>query len=157
MRSVLAVAVVALIACGKSEAATNKKPTATGATSAAPAAAPAGHAEGDNYKIDTSSSCSGSDCTITIRLEALGGYHINDSYPYKFKTNPADGVTYKTADGVFGRASGHFSKDSATVATVKVEFTATKSTTVTGTFKMSVCSDDNCQLEQPDLSIDVSR
>jgi hypothetical protein len=149
----------AIAGCGKSEAATNNQKNGASTTTAksAPAAAPAKHVEGDNYKIDTSSSCGGDGCTATIRLEAQGGYHINDNYPYKFKANPADGVTYKNSDGQFGKASGDFAKESEKVANVTVRFTASKSTTLTGTFKMSVCSDDNCQLEQPELSIDVSK
>lgn len=113
--------------------------------------------DGDNFKVEGSASCAGDECTASIRLEAKGDYHINDSYPYKFKAKEADGVTYKTSDRIFGKHTGDFNKDDEKHATLKVRFNASKDATITGTFKMSVCSAANCQLEQPELSIDVHK
>jgi hypothetical protein len=138
-------------ACSKSNAATS----APSGSAKAASASPMSHVDGNNYAVDTASSCSANDCTATITLKAQGGYHINDDYPYKFKAQPIDGVAYKTADGTFGKTTGDFAKVDATTATVTVRFTAQKSTTINGTFKLSVCSQDNCQIEQPELSIDV--
>lgn len=118
--------------------------------------------KGNNFVVQaTSATCKkGEECTMTLRLEAQGAYHINDSYPYKFTPGTKDGKPL--SDGVeftkdaFSKSAGDFKKEGEKLATLTVKFkpTAPKGKIV-GTFKMSVCSEQNCQLEQQEVSVDV--
>jgi hypothetical protein len=153
---------VSIWACDKAAAST---PAASDiAAASAPAAT---HIDGNNFKVDTSvSDCTaGSECTGTVRLEALGGYHINDTYPYKLTVAGAEGG--KTPDGVellgkdpankavFGKNNGDFEKQAEKVAVVTVRFKAPKGKVAfAGKFKLSVCSEANCQLDQADVSFE---
>ena len=138
----------------------SKDPAPTQSTATAPAAKPSAHVTGDNFKVDTQSTCASGECTATIRLEATNAFHINDAYPYKFKGDPAEGITYEGKDSsgpdVFTKGAGDFAKQSEKVAVMTVKMKAAKAQTVTGVFKMSVCSEANCQLEQPQVAIDVA-
>jgi hypothetical protein len=143
------------------------KAAASGAATAdiVQAAAPLGHVDGNNYKVDTSvgDCAAGAECTGTIRLEALGAYHINDTYPYKFTVFGPDAGSATSSGlellgkdpnnrGVFGKNTGEFEKQGEKVAVVTVRFKAPKGPVAfAGRFKMSVCSEANCQLEQADL------
>ena len=130
----------------------------------ATAALAAGHIDGKNFTLDaTPGACSvGGECTVTLKLEATGEYHINKSYPYKFKAADAAGVEYlgKDASGknVFSKTAGDFAEVGEKVATMTVKFKpAAKGTvTIAGTYKMSVCSAQNCQLEAQDVSVPVT-
>lgn len=143
------------LSCGKDSAAASAIALA--------ATPPSSHIDGNNYKLDaTASDCTvGAACVATIRLEALGGYHINASYPYKFKAQAAPGVEFLGQDAsdrhVFSKASGDFSVTGEKVAAMVVRFrtSAKGKLTIAGTYKMSVCSDANCQLEQPGVAFDV--
>jgi hypothetical protein len=147
-------ALVTLAACSKDA------PASTGSSGSAPAGKPAAHITGDNYKVDTSSTCASGECTATIRLEATNQFHINEAYPYRFKANPQDGVTFEGKDtaaaNVFSKEAGDFARQTEKVAVMTVKLKADKPQTVTGVFKMSVCSAANCELEQPDVAIDVA-
>jgi hypothetical protein len=142
------------------------KATATSASAdITQAAVAATHVEGNNYKVDTKvADCTaGAECTATIVLLALGAYHINDTYPYKFTVSGADGgggvdgLEFLGKDpanrGVFGKSNGDFEKQAEKVAALTVRFKARQGAIAfTGRYKMSVCSEQNCQLEQADLS-----
>ena len=56
----------------------------------------------------------------------------------------------------FSKAGGDFKKDGEKTGTMTVKFkpTAAKGKIV-GTYKMSVCSEQNCQLEQQEVAVDV--
>jgi hypothetical protein len=149
--------ILAVVAgCSKeSEAATSREQ--------APVAALQAHVDGNNFKIDaTSAGCkAGAECTITMRLEATGEYHINDNYPYKFKANDAAGVEFLGKDGagknVFSKTAGDFVKEGEKVGVMTVHFKpAAKGTvTVAGVYKLSICSNANCLLEQANVSVPV--
>src|SRR3954464_3015804 len=68
---------------------------------AATAAIAGAHVDGKNFTLDaTPGACTaGSECTVTVKLEATGEYHINKSYPYKFKAVDVSGVEYLGKDG----------------------------------------------------------
>ncbi len=128
----------------------------------APALVGAKEIKGNNFVLQaTTGACKkGEECTLTLRLEAQGAYHINDSYPYKFTPGKKDdkslseNVEYVKEN--FSKSGGDFKKDAEKVATMTVKFkpTATKAKIV-GTYKMSVCSEQNCQLEQQEIQLEV--
>ena len=123
---------------------------------------------GDNFVLIASfpDACKvGADCTLTLRLEAQGAYHINDSYPYKFtptidtkdkKVDPPKCENVEFGKEQFSKANGDFKKDGEKTGTLTVTFkpTAPKGKIV-GVYKMSVCSEQNCQLEVKPITLDV--
>ena len=103
--------------------------------------------------VDPSGACKAkSECTVTLRLEALGEYHINDSFPYKF-TGDA-GVPWKKA--AFSKADGDFVKTAEKTGQMTVKFSPEKAgkATVAGTFKFSVCSAANCKVDSKTVTFD---
>jgi hypothetical protein len=147
------------LACGKASAATTRT---TGAD--APPAAGA-HVDGNHFKLDAAPAgdCKvGAECSIAIKLEAQGDYHINQQYPYKFKANDAAGVEFLGTDAagknVFSKGAGDFKIDGEKTATMNVRFKVAQKGTanIGGTYKISVCSAQNCQLEQQDMSVAVA-
>jgi hypothetical protein len=165
-RSLLLVAAAALASlaagCGKpSEAATRSDVAA-----AAPAGGSCGHAVcGGNYFIDATppAACPVNEpCAVAIKLVATGDFHINDEYPYRFKADEAAGVEFLGTDGggknVFSKTAGDWQKTDAKsgVVTVKLKATQGGPKTIAGTFKLSVCSAQNCLLEQPQVSTSVA-
>jgi hypothetical protein len=161
-----ALALIAPAACDKATAASVSASADIGAHGGNSAAAPATHVDGNNYKLDTKvGDCTvGAECTATIRLEALGAYHINDTYPYKFTVFGPDGggggglelLGKDPANrGVFGKSNGDFEKQTEKVAVLTVRFKAGAGRfVIAGRYKLSVCSEANCQLEQADLSFE---
>jgi len=93
-----------------------------------------------------------------VKLTALGDFHVNDEYPYRFKANDVPGIDYAGTDamgkGVFSKPAGDWKKADAKSGVMTVKFTPREKgdKTITGTFKMSVCSAANCLLEQRELS-----
>lgn len=118
--------------------------------------------KGNNFVLTaaTASCKKGEECALTLRLEAQGAYHINESYPYKFtpgkKDDKALSENVEFVKENFSKAGGDFKKEGEKVATLTVRFkpTAAKGKIV-GTYKMSVCSEQNCQLEQQEIALDV--
>jgi hypothetical protein len=143
------------------------KAAAPAATSADKAAAPpplvpaSTRLAGKNFTLDVASPGCRVElpCVVTLRLAAAGAYHVNKEYPYKFIAAAAPGVQYlgKGDASTFSRASGDFHEDGEKAATMTVRFkpTATGQARVSGTFKMSVCSAENCQIETQAVSLAV--
>ncbi len=128
------------------------------------------HIDGKNYKIDTAQSgdCAmGSECHVTVRLSAQGDYHINGEYPYKLKANGTN-IEFLGTDAAgkntFSKSAGDFVADPTVggapakggTMTIKFKPSAKGQATITGTFKMSVCSAQNCQLETQEISTTVT-
>jgi hypothetical protein len=118
--------------------------------------------KGNNFVLQaTTGACKkGEECTLTLRLEAQGAYHINDSYPYKFtpakKDDKALSENVEFVKDTFTKAAGDFKKDAEKVGTMTVRFKpAAAKGKIVGTYKMSVCSEQNCQLEQQEITLDV--
>lgn len=91
----------------------------------------------------------GETCTALVTVEAKGGYHINDKYPYRFKlSEPPAGVSYPKA--VVGREDGTFTEKK---AVLRVPFVATNAgeAKVGGTLSFSVCSDEKCLIDKQAL------
>ncbi len=97
---------------------------------------------------------------MTLRLTAAGEYHVNKEYPYKFIATAAPGIQFLgTGDAsTFSRAAGDFREEGEKAATMTVRFTPTAAgeAHVSGTYKMSVCSAENCQIETPTVSLAVT-
>jgi len=141
--------------------------TTAAVAASAPAPAPvalkpaASHLTGKNFVLDAASPGCRVDtpCTMTLRLAAAGEYHVNKEYPYKFIAAAAPGVQFLgSADAnTFSRAAGDFREDGEKAATLTVRFkpTATGEARVSGTYKMSVCSAENCQIETPTITLAV--
>ncbi len=143
-----------------------------GASSAAPVqakVAPVGGqvAKGNNFAInaDLVGVCkAGAECKVDLKLQAGDGYHVNKEYPYKFKANDVAGVDYTGTDAsgknVFSKAAGDFRIDpkDEKIGYLTVHFKPAKAgaVSITGTFKLSVCSAQNCQLETSEITIPVT-
>ena len=161
-----AAAAVLAIATGCKDSSANQSGSA--AQGSAQANAPAGqsHIDGKNYKIDAKQvgdCAAGTECKVAVRLEAQGDYHINAEYPYKLKAD-APGVEFLGTDAAgkntFSKSAGDFvtepgSPPKAGTMTVKFKPGAKGNVTINGTFKMSVCSAQNCQLETQEVSAPV--
>jgi hypothetical protein len=149
---------------GPSEAATTRgDPAPTRALS--PTGDCSGHAACTaNFFIDVivPSGCAAqATCTIALKLVATGDYHVNDEYPYRFKADEVSAVRFEGADGagknVFSKLAGDWQKSDAKSGVMSVKFTPLEKGTVAiaGTFKLSVCSPENCLLEQRKVSASV--
>lgn len=118
---------------------------------------------GSHFTLDVASpGCvSGSACVVTVRLEASGGFHINKDYPYKLALNAAPNVEFLGSDpassSTFSKSAGDFVINEEHVSTMTARFkpTAAGTANVSGVYKMSVCSESNCQLEQMKIALDV--
>jgi hypothetical protein len=120
---------------------------------------------GTNYFVDADSAAScdvGSACSARISLVAVGEYHINDDYPYKFVADSTAGVAFRGTDAagpnVFSKAANNWSRHDEKTGTMAVTFSPTErgSKQIGGVFKFSVCSAQNCQLEHIPVSVTVA-
>jgi len=119
-------------------------------------------AKGPNYVVEGGGECkANTDCTVQITLTAKNGFHVNNDYPYKFKADEVAGVEYQGRDAggknVFSKAQGDFkieSKEKGSL-TIKLKVAKPGEVKLTGKFKLSVCSDQNCQMDTADLAIPV--
>lgn len=114
---------------------------------------------GDHFALDLASSgCkAGAECTLTIKLAVEGEFHINKEYPYRFVATETPGVEFlgKPDRNKFTKDGGDFvaSGEKAATMTVKFKPASAGKTKIAGTYKMSVCSADQCQIEEPSLEL----
>lgn len=126
-----------------------------------PPAKPVGsRVSGSHFVIDFTApgDCKvGARCNAAITLRATEGYHINDGYPYKFIANDANADFLGKEGKTFSKSGGEFAKTSPTTAQMSVPFQGKSAGTVnvSGTFKMSVCSESNCQIESQAVALAV--
>ena len=104
------------------------------------------------YRVDAGPElpcATGTTCEARLQLTALGDYHINKDYPFKFIGEPST----LSLDG-----DASFALTDAKHGTLTIPFkpTAAGPQTLTGVFKLSVCSDDTCEIEKPTLSFAVA-
>ena len=138
-RELLLIAVVAAAGCARCSK-----------SESAPAGAPL--ASKPFYRLDAgprTPCASGSTCEAHLVLTALGDYHVNKDYPFKFIGDAAPAVT---VDG-----TGTFALDDAKHGTLTIKFrpAAAGTAKLAGQFKLSVCSDDTCEIETPQLELTV--
>lgn len=145
-------------------------PSATAATSAPPLASavpgPVQYAStsagGDHFAVAVSARTEcpvGMECSGTITLTANGGYHINDEYPYRFLVDASPAVDWLTSDGKgFGKTTGELKKTSATTAEVAFRYRGKQAgaARLSGTYKLSICSEANCQVETVPLAVGIT-
>jgi hypothetical protein len=158
----LATATVGISACSRDGSSGH----GAGATSAPAAGGDCGHTScGSNFFVDAvpPADCAvGANCTIALTLVATGAYHINDEYPYKFKADDAPRVAFQGSDpagpNVFSKSASNWQKTGPQKGTMSVVFQSTEkgAKNIAGIFKFSVCSEQNCQLEQATLTTPVS-
>ena len=168
---VLAVpAVLGLLALSSAGCSRDGRSSVSGApadTAKAPAPrADCGHAVcGSNFFIDTSTAgdCAvGAACAVTLKLTATGEFHINQDYPYKFRADDAAGLEFLGTDmagkATFSKAAANWqtADEKSGVMTVAFRPSTGGAKAVAGTFKLSVCSAQSCQLEQSQVSTAVA-
>lgn len=99
----------------------------------------------------------GAECAARIELVALAGYHVNKEYPYKFTAASSKDVEYLGKDpagtSVFTKSAGDYAAAGDERANMAVRFRPKVSgkVDVEGTYKFSVCSEQNCQIESAEL------
>jgi hypothetical protein len=138
-RELLLIAVVAASGCARCSS-----------SDSAPAGAPL--ASKPFYRLDAgppTPCASGSTCEVRLVLTALGDYHVNKDYPFKFVGDPAPAIP---VDG-----NGTFAIDDARHLTMTIRFrpAAAGTARLAGQVKLSVCSDDTCEIETPRLELAV--
>jgi hypothetical protein len=112
------------------------------------------------YTIDTATvgECkAGAECTATITITAKGDYHVNDTYPFKFTAANAGGVELHGSGGnVF--TGGDFARQGKTVGVMTVKFkpAAKGNVSITGTYKICICTDKICQPTSTPVTINVN-
>jgi hypothetical protein len=94
----------------------------------------------------------GQPASIEITVDAKGGYHPNEKYPYKFKPAAAPGVRYSSP--VFSTEAVKLEPQRATL-TVSFTPEGKGDRTVAGLFAFSLCSADQCLIEKRDLALHV--
>lgn len=125
----------------------------SGARSAgAPAAAAAPLAGKEFYRIDSTPSApcaAASICEVRLQLTALGDYKVNRDYPFKFVPQPSAAVRWEDP--------GTYTHESATSGVLRLRFRAEQPGTsqLTGVFKLSVCTEAVCEIEEPTIVISV--
>lgn len=92
-----------------------------------------------------------SPCQVDLVLTALGEHHVNEKYPTKFVLDN-DNAAHLT------ELSGSFKLERATVGIWSLFVRASKpgKYTLKGTFKLSACTDENCEIESPQIAFDVT-
>ena len=153
-----ALVATSLVACKKDE------PSAGATSGAALGKSPVSKVDDPHFSIVIAPDglcTAGTECVVKIELDALGGYHVNKEYPYKFTATAAKDVEFLGKDpagtSVFTKSAGDYTSTSEGHATMSVHFRAKQAgkVDVTGTYKFSVCSAQNCQIETAELGAKV--
>jgi hypothetical protein len=147
-----------------SGAASAPRASAASTPESKPAAGCAHTACGEGYAIDATQDpggChAGASCTVSLQLSALGDFHINDQYPYRFRADEAPGIEFAGTDpagkNVFSKSANDWHKTDAKTGVMSVKLSGASAATLAGTFKLSVCSEQNCLIDQPHVSTPVA-
>ena len=145
-----ALALAAVIAAGGSACKRERAPAPAPAPATGIAPLPAPLAAKPFYRGDAGprTPCTaGQPCEARLVLTALGAFHVNQKYPFKFVADPAPGLA---VDG-----TGTFALDDARTGTLTIRFRAERSgpARLTGTFKLSVCTEEECEIEEPKIEL----
>jgi hypothetical protein len=109
-------------------------------------------AEGPVYRLEPApvEACRvGATCAVQVRLRALGDFHVNREYPFRFLARAEPGVEHE------GDAAFTIDDDRTGTLTVRFRAAGAGTARVAGTFKLSVCSDARCEIESAPIEIDV--
>ncbi len=144
MRSELAL-IALLVACKKDDP---PKPPAIGR-------GPLPLAEKSFYRVDLGpqTPCKQHQpCELRLVLSALGDYHVNEKYPNKFV------VDNDNAPAITMSGDGSFQLETTKAGTWTMRYRASKAGTykMKGTFKLGVCTEENCEIDSPAIAFDVA-
>lgn len=91
-------------------------------------------------------------CEARVVLTALGSFKVNREYPFKFVTDAA------AAPGVTVEGTGSFAFDDAKTGTLTIRYRTARPGPgkLAGTMKLSVCNDDQCEIEQPKIELPLA-
>jgi hypothetical protein len=91
----------------------------------------------------------GQPCEARLVLTALGAFHVNQKYPFKFIGDATPGLAI---DG-----TGTFALDDERTGTLTIRFRAERSgpARLSGTFKLSVCTEEECEIEEPKIELEL--
>jgi hypothetical protein len=94
----------------------------------------------------------GTDCVASLRVEALGDYHVNPDYRFRFVPTAVSGVTFSAG------GPGDFALQGPKVGVMSVHYSAVAagSVTLSGSFKICVCTDAVCAPEPVSVSLPVT-
>jgi DNA/RNA endonuclease YhcR with UshA esterase domain len=151
MRTELIAAIAAVAGCKKAEPVketAGSKPAPVAASKAPPPLA-----SKEYFRVDAGprTPCvAGKPCEARIVLTALGDYHVNERYPFKLEADAVPGLAVE--------GTGSWTLDDAKTGTLTVRYTPAKAgpAKLAGTFKLSVCTDENCMIEAPKIALDVT-
>lgn len=135
-------ALLLLAACGDKQVA----PPATPSAETAPEQAQA------PFRVDVTPPATcvhATPCEATLALVALDGFKVNADYPFKFVGDVGPQISFD-GTGTFA----HGDKHSGTM-TIKFRSAQAGTIKVSGTFKLSVCTEEVCKIEQPKITFDV--
>jgi hypothetical protein len=95
----------------------------------------------------------GAECIAKITISAKGEFHVNESYPFKFTAVHPTAEFHGSAGNVF--TAGDFERQGKTVGVMTVKFKPKDRgpTTITGKYKICICSDKICSPQTIDISI----
>lgn len=153
LAAVLVVGLALSSACKKDE-------SAPASGSAAAARPPAARITDPHFvlEIKPAADCKvGAECKASIELDALGGYHVNKEYPFRFTAGASTTLEYLGKDpagpAIFAKGAGDYAAPSEGHSTMTVRFRpkAAGPAEILGAYKFSVCSEQNCQIETADL------
>jgi hypothetical protein len=98
----------------------------------------------------------GAECIAKITISAKGEFHVNESYPFKFTAVHPTAEFHGTGGNVF--SAGDFERQGKTVGVMTVKFKPKDKgpTTITGKYKICICSDKICSPQVIDVSIAVN-
>ncbi|HLL21339.1 MAG TPA: hypothetical protein VK427_04365 [Kofleriaceae bacterium] len=104
------------------------------------------------YRIDAGplAPCAvGGTCEATLVLTALADYRVNAGYPTKFVPDAASEVAI---------ASHAFAREGEQRGTLTVKFKPKQAgaAKLVGVFKLSVCNEENCEIEAPQITLPVT-
>ncbi len=92
---------------------------------------------------------SGAPCKISLVLSALGDYKLNKEYPFKLVPDARSAVAL--------RKLGKLERESGQRGVMKLETEpAPLPAALTGVFKLSVCTEDVCEIADPEISVTVA-
>ena len=150
MRSatIVALALAAVAGCGESRKAEAPAPAPAPTAAAADAAGP------PPFRVEVvppSAPCAReASCEAALRVTALRDFHVNAEYPTKFVAEPQPDVTAEPAAtlALEGPQSGR----------LPVRFRSTRAGTVrvNGVFKLSVCNEGSCVIENVPVAIEAA-
>lgn len=153
MRRELLISLGAAAALAATAACKRDREPAAPAAERSGAALPPPLAGSSFYRIDAGpqTPCTpGAPCEARLVLTALGGYKVNKDYPFKFVADPA-------ATGVAIDGAGTFALDDPHSGTLTLRFLAPRRgpARLAGTFKLSVCTDEQCEIEAPKIQLEL--